>query len=91
MQTISNDFFIHLCRDHVVLSENGRGFKTSDDDVFVVWQCKTLQNHKALLSTKVKGARYYECTYNGDKGELYVDEYEKARHTAWPVMLESQG
>lgn len=45
--------------------------------VFVVWQCKTLQNHKALLSASNKGAMLYECTYNGDKKELYIDAYKK--------------
>ena len=53
----------------------------SDDvpefDVFVVWQCKTLQNNKALLSTTLFNGMYYECTYNGDKKELYLDAYKK--------------
>ena len=29
--------------------------------VFVVWQCRTLQNHKAILSASNKGAMLYEC------------------------------
>ena len=45
--------------------------------VFVVWQCRTLQNHKAILSASNKGAMLYECTYNGDKKELYIDAYKK--------------
>ena len=47
------------------------------DDVFIVWSCKTLQNNKALLSTTVSDGMYYECTYNGDKNELYLDAYKK--------------
>lgn len=47
------------------------------NDVFVVWYCKTLQNHKALLSTPVSDGMYYEITYNGDKNELYFDAYKK--------------
>ena len=47
------------------------------DDVFVVWSCKTLQNNKALLSTNISDGMYYECTYNGDKNELYFDAYKK--------------
>lgn len=47
-----------------------------DDDVFVVWYAKTLQNHKALLGNTVSN-HYFECTYNGDKHELYVDVYYK--------------
>ena len=49
----------------------------SDVDVFVVWYCKTLQNHKALLSTTLFDGMYYEFTYNGDKGEAYLDAYKK--------------
>lgn len=46
-------------------------------DVFVVWVCKTLQNNKALLGTTLFNGMYYECTYNGDKKELYLDVYKK--------------
>lgn len=51
--------------------------KIDTEDVYVVWFCKTLQNWKALLSTTVDDGRYYEATYNGDKGELYLDVYVK--------------
>ena len=47
------------------------------DDVFVVWYCKTLQNWKALASTVLLDGMYYECTLNGDKGEMYLDAYKK--------------
>jgi hypothetical protein len=47
------------------------------DDVYVVWYSKSLQNHKALLSTTVCDGMYYELTYNGDKDELYIDAYKK--------------
>ena len=47
-----------------------------DNDIFVVWYAKTLQNHKALLSSTVSN-HYFECTYNGDKQEMYVDVYAK--------------
>lgn len=47
-----------------------------DNDIFVVWYAKTLQNHKALLSSTVSN-HYFECTYNGDKQEMYVDVYTK--------------
>lgn len=48
-----------------------------DFEVFVVWYCKTLQNHKALLSTTLSDGMYYEVTYNGDKKEAYLDAYKK--------------
>ena len=47
------------------------------DDVFVVWECKTLQDNKALLSTTLFDGMYYEITYNGDKHEVYFDAYKK--------------
>ena len=46
-------------------------------DVYVVWSCKTLQNNKMLLSTTIADGMYYELTYNGDKGEMYLDAYKK--------------
>ncbi len=47
-------------------------------DVFVVWQCKTLQNHKAILAAPTPDKYLFECTFNGDKNELYLDAYDKA-------------
>ena len=47
------------------------------DDVFIVWQCKTLQNNKALASTILFDGMYYEITFNGDKNEIYFDAYKK--------------
>lgn len=32
---------------------------------------------EALLSTTLPDGMYYEITYNGDKGEAYVDAYKK--------------
>lgn len=74
--------FIKLCIDKVVKYTNEHLDKTdkkqiTKDDVFVVWSCKTLQNNKALLSTNIFDGMYYECTYNGDKNELYFDAYKK--------------
>lgn len=49
----------------------------TEDDVYIVWLCKTLQNHKAMLSTTVSDGMYYEFTWNGDKDEGYLDAYKK--------------
>ena len=51
--------------------------KITEDDVFIMWFCKTLQNWKALVSTTVSDGMYYEITHNGDKGETYLDAYKK--------------
>ena len=47
------------------------------EDVYIVWSCKTLRNWKALISTTLLDGMYYECTYNGNTDELYVDAYKK--------------
>ena len=53
------------------------GASISEQDVYIVWQCKTLQNNKALASTTLKDGMYYELTYDGDKKRCYVDAYKK--------------
>lgn len=52
-------------------------FEITEENVFIVWFCKTLQNWKALVSTTVSDGMYYEVTYNGDKKETYLDAYKK--------------
>lgn len=56
------------------------------DDVYVVWVCKTLQNNKALLATSKPDNMYFEVTYNGDKGEIYLDAYSKIENRAIKVQ-----
>ena len=63
------------------------GHSENRGDVYVVWNCKTLQNNKALLSTTVPDGMYYEATYNGDKKELYLDAYKKVQN----VCIEDEG
>lgn len=53
------------------------GKQITEEDVFIVWMCKTLQNSKALASTTLFDGMYYELTFNGNKQELYVDAYKK--------------
>ena len=74
--------FLDWCKQEVRNYTNKHLDKTdkkeiTTDDVFMVWCCKTLQNNKALLSTTLFDGMYYECTYNGDKDELYFDAYKK--------------
>ena len=49
----------------------------TENDIYIVWFSKTLQNWKALLSTDLRDGLYYEVTYNGDKHSAYVDTYKK--------------
>lgn len=74
--------FVTLCKKVIVNYVNKHLDKTdgkhiTEDDVFIVWLCKTLQNNKALMSTTLFDGMYYELTYNGDKKELYLDAYKK--------------
>lgn len=87
---MGNKEFISLCKEKIVNYFNENADKTdqkriTDEDVFVVWSCKTLQNHKALLSTTVSDGMYYELTYNGDEKELYFDAYKKWQNICYPV------
>lgn len=80
---MGNDKFLKLCKEMVVNYFNSRADKTdkngkiTEEDVFVVWSCKALQNNKALVSTTVSDGMYYEITHNGDKNETYFDAYKK--------------
>ncbi|MFR5366135.1 DUF6275 family protein [Intestinibacter bartlettii] len=74
--------FLDWCKDEVVKYTNNHLDKSDNkqitkDDVFMVWCAKVLQNNKALLSTTLFDGMYYECTYNGDKKEMYIDAYKK--------------
>ena len=81
--------FIKKAKEAVVNYFNSRVDKTdnaniTEDDVYVVWFCKTLQNWKALVSTTVSDGMYYEITYNGDKNETYLDAYQKWENKCIP-------
>ena len=87
---MDNDKFQKLCKETVINYFNENADKTdkkriTEADIFVVWSCKTLQNNKALLSTTVSDGMYYECTYNGDKNELYFDAYKKWQNICYKL------
>ena len=74
--------FVALCKKTVADYTNAHldksdGKQITEDDVFIVWMVKVLQNSKALVSTTLFDGMYYELTYKGDKKELYVDAYKK--------------
>lgn len=64
----------NYANSHLDISDNKQ---ITEEDVFIVWQCKTLQNNKALVSTTLHDGMYYEITLNGDKQEIYLDAYKK--------------
>lgn len=78
--------FIEICKEKVAEYNNEKNIERIEpQDVYVVWSCKTLQNNKALLSTNVPDGRYYECTFNGDKKEIYFDSYVKESNKCIPL------
>ena len=48
--------------------------------IFVVWQAKTLQNFKCLISTTMPDGLYFELTYDGDMHRWYLDVYSKVEN-----------
>lgn len=74
--------FVQLAKEQLVKAYNERkgtfAKRIKEDDLYVVWLTKVLQNNKALISTNISGdGLYFEVTYNGDKKELYLDVYKK--------------
>lgn len=84
------DNFIEKAKQIVVEYFNSKvdvtdNVSITEDDVYVVWFCKTLQNWKALVSTTISDGMYYEVTYDGDKCEAYLDAYKKWENKRIPV------
>lgn len=68
---LQSEDFVNIAKDGIS--------KTIDvpvSEIHVVWQCKTLQHHKGLFMTP-QSKSYWEVTYNGDAGEMYIDAYTK--------------
>lgn len=81
MQKRAKELVVNYFNDHVDKTDK----KTiTEDDVFIVWFCKTLQNWKALVSTTISDGMYYEITHNGDKGETYLGVYKKWENVCIP-------
>ena len=86
---MSNNRMVALAKRVVVERYRHDNWAINDEDVFIVWFSKTLQNWKALVSTCVHDGMYYEITYNGDKDEIYLDAYKKIENKCIPLSVES--
>lgn len=81
MMKRAKELVVNYFNDHVDKTDK----KTiTEDDVFIVWFSKTLQNWKALVSTTISDGMYYEITHNGDKNETYLDAYKKWENVCIP-------
>ena len=85
---MTDKLFKEICEKEVreyAINHIDKGDEIPNFEVFFVWSCKTLQNFKALVSTTLIDGMYYECTYNGDKCELYLDAYKKFENKLIPI------
>ena len=91
---MKNNKFIELAKKEVVKYHNFHQDPViciDESHVYVVWLCKALKNHKALLGVaKPDGDMYYEATYNGDRGEMYFDAYKKENNVCIPINEETE-
>ena len=58
---------------------NDRYRNTNINDMFIVWSCYILGNRKYLVGIK-DSSNYFEVTYNVNKKEWYIDEYNKVNN-----------
>jgi len=76
-----------VCKYRQLLERRDDAPKTLFSDVYVVSFTYTLGNWKAMVSTRFPDNKYYEVTYNKDKGEIYLDEYVKTVNVVIPDDL----
>ena len=79
-----NDSDAFLKKAKFLVAENfnttflgGLESKAEPKHFFITTFTKTLGNWKAMVSTNLIAGQYWEVTYNGAKGETYVDHYNK--------------
>lgn len=85
---MTTEEFIAKCRDHVLtVAKKEFDANALSSDVQLVWYAKTLQNHKCIVCIPGRDIGHiYECTYNGDKEEFYIDAYNKVSNTVFPLI-----
>ena len=85
---MTTEEFIARCRDHVLtVAKKEFDVDAFPSDIQLVWYSKTLQNCKCIMCIPVRDIGHiYECTYNGDKEEFYIDAYNKVSNTVYPLI-----
>lgn len=76
------DFVESLDKVKEYIVQNYKDTHIQDLEVLIVWQVKCIQNRKAIVIVKNRNLGFIydyliECTYNGDKNEVYYDFYHK--------------
>ena len=79
---------MRIVRDYVYDHLDKSDLNIPEFGVYVVWFSKTLQNWKCLVSTTLPDQKYYEVTYDGDKGCAYLDTYMKIDNKVVPDNAE---
>lgn len=60
--------------------------RISNIDIYVTWQCKAIENFKALLGVNREGdGMYFEFTLHGAKKQCYLDVYHKNGQVVIPI------
>ena len=82
---MDNRTFIQHAKQEIITfyreqNKDEESLSITENDIYVVWFCKTLQNWKSLVSTNVPDGMYYEITYDGDKKCIYFDAYKKIKN-----------
>lgn len=87
---MTTEEFIARCRGEVFdIATNDLNVNAFPSEVQLVWYLKTLQNYKCIMC--IPGYQnVYECTYNGDKEEFYIDAYAKVLNKALPLVDKSK-
>lgn len=73
-ELLTTDRFLYNAKTYTA-----KYLESSIVDVFIVWFSKTLQNKKAILSSKTSNG-IIEVTYNGDKHQTYINVYKKSKN-----------
>ena len=56
-------------------------------DISIVWHAYILGYQKAILIDNGHNLRLYEVTYNPDRDEMYLDEYEKKENMVFTADM----
>lgn len=91
---MTSDKFLEICKEKVMEYENSQldenSQKLDEKDILLVWFSKTLKHYKALFITTLFNKKYFECTFNGDKQELYFDAYSKVENRFFDFSFDGE-